>query len=142
MAYKKDQGRYARMTAFWSVFLLVGYGGLRSLLPTLRSWFPSWGEDWSEPLPLIGEVDLAKIVVLVVLAASAIIIYRFLERPKIADLLIDTEAEMRKVTWPTFGETWRGTIAVALTVAVLLFYLFAADYVLAAILPQLMGSTA
>ena len=46
--------------------------------------------------------------------------------------------ELKKVTWPSAIETWTGTIAVIFTVGVLLFYLFAADYVLSAVLPKLM----
>ena len=71
---------------------------------------------------------------------SGYVIHRVLERPKLADLLIDTEHELRMVTWPSFKETWAGTIAVIATVFTLLFYLFASDIVLSAILPRLMGS--
>lgn len=142
MAYKKDQGRYARMTAFWSLFLLAMDGCLRGLPTALRSWSASLGEDWIDPLPLIGEVDGAKLIALLLLAAAAWGIHRVLSRPKLVDLLIDTEAELRKVTWPTFSETWTGTIAVIITVFVMLFYMFFADILLSAILPRLMGSAA
>lgn len=140
MAYKKDQGRYARMTAFWALFLLAADGCLRSLQGTLRGWFPGMGEDFSDPLPLIGQVDGAKVTVLVILAVAGFVIHKVLERPKLADLLIDTEHELRQVTWPSFKETWAGTVAVIATVFTLLFYLFASDIVLSAILPRLMGS--
>ena len=54
VAYKKDQGRYARMSAFWGLFLLLAYGCLGGLVVTLRSWFG--GEPYMEDLPLIGRV--------------------------------------------------------------------------------------
>ena len=140
MAYKKDQGRYARMSAFWALFLLAGDGCLRGLQTWLRATIPSTGDDFADPLPLLGELDLAKVIALLVLAAAAWGIHRVLSRPKLADLLIDTESELKKVTWPTFAETWSGTIAVMLSVTIMLFYLFASDLVLSAVLPRLMGS--
>jgi preprotein translocase SecE subunit len=141
MAYKKDQGRYARMTAFWALFLLAADGCLRGLQGSLRTWFPGLGEDWMEPLPLIGQVDGAKLIVLLTLAAVGFAIHRTLERPKLADLLIDTEHELKSVTWPSFAETWTGSLAVIVTVFTMLFYLFASDVVLSAVLPRLMGSS-
>ena len=38
MAYKQDQGRYARLIAFWSLFLLVGYGAFGEFRYTLNRW--------------------------------------------------------------------------------------------------------
>lgn len=140
MTYKKDQGRYARMTAFWALFLLAADGCLRGLQAQLRAWFPAWGNDWADPLPLIGEIDAAKMVTLLVLVLAAWGIHRVLSRPKLADLLIDTEGELKKVTWPSVAETWTGTIAVAFTVTLMLFYLFFTDILLSAVLPRLMGS--
>lgn len=141
MAYKKDQGRYARMTAFWGLFLLAADGCLRGLQSSLRGWFPAWGTDWTDPLPLIGEVDAAKLVSVLVLALIGYTLHRILNRPKVADTLIETEGELKKVTWPSGSETWTGTIAVIVTVLVLLVYLFAADILLSQVLPPLMGAT-
>ena len=89
MAYKKDQGRYARMTAFWALFLLAAYGCLGGLVISLRGWIG--GEAWMDPLPLVGEVDTAKVVAIATLAAFGFALFRFLERPKVADMLIETE---------------------------------------------------
>jgi len=138
VAYKKDQGRYARMAAFWGLFLLVAYGCFSELLPALRRWIG--GAPWTDPLPLLGTVDTAKVVVWITLAVLGFLIYRFLNKPRSADLLIDTEIELRKVTWPSGPETWSGTVAVMLTVFILLLYLFVADLVLSAFLPRLMGA--
>lgn len=139
MAYKKDQGRYARMFSFWALVLLLGYGCLSELQIFLRRTLDL--QPWTDPLPLIGEIDLAKIIAIAVLVAGALAIHRFLERPKIADLLIDTELELRKVVWPSASETWVGSIAVIVTVLVLLGYLFAVDYALAWVTPSLLGAS-
>ena len=121
------------MSAFWALFLLVGYGCLYGggLVTVLRGWFgPAVTHPYIENLPLIGNLDLAKIIGLVTLAVLGLVIYLILNRPKSADMLIETENEMRKVTWPSGPETWTGTIAVITTVVVLLGYLFLADIVL------------
>ncbi|MCA8942485.1 MAG: preprotein translocase subunit SecE [Planctomycetes bacterium] len=78
------------------------------------------------------------IITIVVLAVCGVAIHLVLNRPKSADLLIDTEAELRKVTWPTGSETWNGTVAVVITVAVMLFYLAFADFLLAELLTPIM----
>lgn len=141
MAYRKDEGRYARMSAFWSLFALLAFGclGGAGLATTLRGWFPALGSAWTDPQPLIGDVDLAKMITLAVLFAGAFAIHRILNRPKYADLMIATEEELKGVTWPTAGEAWSGTVSVILTVAVLVLYLALIDIVLSNVLPAFMG---
>ena len=141
VSYKKDQGRYARMTAFWALFALLGYGCFTGLVHQLLRWKIGGGDAYVENMPLLGDVDLSMTLTLLVLAVGAFAIHTFLERPKVADLLIDTESEMRKVTWPSAADTWAGTIAVMVTVAVMLTYLFAADYLLSFVMPRLLGAS-
>jgi preprotein translocase SecE subunit len=139
VAYKKDQGRYARMFSFWALFLLVGYGCFGDLVITLRGWIGQ-SDPWVEELPLLGDVDLAMAISIGILVVSGLVIHRLLNRPKSVDMLIETEAEMRKVTWPSFAETWTGTLAVILTVAVLFVYLFTSDLVLSFFMRRALGS--
>ena len=140
MAYKKDQGRYARMVAFWGLFLLMAYGCLGSLVYSLEGWL-ELGPDsaWIKPFPLLGEFNPATAIGVGVLAVVGFVIYRLLNRPRAADLLIETETELRKVTWPSFADTWAGTLAVVVTVAFLLLYLTGADFLLGFALKRLMG---
>ena len=128
------------MFSFWGLFLLVGYGCLGDLVITLRGWIER-SDPWVEDLPLLGDIDLAMVISLGVLATAGVLIYRLLNRPKSADMLIETEAEMRKVTWPSFAETWTGTLAVIVTVLVLFAYLFTADLVLSFVMPRAMGKS-
>lgn len=145
MAYKKDQGRYARMTAFWALFLLLGYGCFSGLVHQLRAWFSGLGslftEVWMDKLPLLGQIDMAMTVTILVLALGGLTISRFLGRPKSADLLIETEGELRKVTWPSAAETWAGTIAVMVTVVLMLGFLFVSDAMLSTLLSRVMGAS-
>ena len=74
-----------------------------------------------------------------VVFAIAIVLNRLLNRPWLADLLIDTESELRKVTWPTPGDTWKGTLAVVVTVTFMLVYLTGADIVIQFVMSRVMG---
>ena len=58
---------------------------------------------------------------------------------QVSGLLIETEGELRKVTWPSTAETWSGTIAVIITVVLMLCFLYASDLVLSGLLSRLMG---
>jgi preprotein translocase SecE subunit len=53
-----------------------------------------------------------------------------LETPKRADLLIETEHELRKVSWPTLDEAVDGSIVVVVVVLFLMGFMAVADYVL------------
>ena len=113
MAYKKDQGRFARMSAFWALLFLFGWGCLRpeGLVGSLRSWIGT-RDAWIDPFPLLGTHDLPMAIAIGAGVVIGIALNRILNRPPIADLLIETESELRKVTWPTPGDTWKGTLAV------------------------------
>jgi len=131
------------MSAFWGLFLLLAYGCFTGLVYQLRDWFSGLGSSFTQPwldkLPLIGEIDMAMAITLVLLALGGFAISRILNRPKSADLLIETEGELRKVTWPSTAETWSGTIAVIITVVLMLCFLYASDLVLSGLLSRLMG---
>ena len=64
-------------------------------------------------VPVVGSLSAAALII----AAAAfglglLFLFRTLEKPKNADLLIETESELRKVTWPTLDETIVGSIVV------------------------------
>jgi preprotein translocase SecE subunit len=73
------------------------------------------------------------------LAAVAFAIHRILNRPRVADALIETEAELMKVTWPSWGEAWQGTLAVTAMVVILFAFLTVADLGLIKVMLMLMG---
>jgi len=129
MAYRKDEGRYARMIAFWSLALLLAYGCLSGLRVKLGQWMSS-DAVIVDQFPLLGTLKVSTLIAIGVLVVLCFLVHVWLVRPKAADALIDTETEMRKVTWPTFSDTWAGTIAVIVTVIVLLAFLTVADFTL------------
>ena len=132
MAYKKNQGRMARMTAFWALAILIFYG-CSSLRAELTSMSP---DTLGAPIqgmrvPILSlDFSPALIISALVLATCLWLLYRWEQKPKNADLLIETEAELRKVHWPTLDEAFSGSWSVLLTVVFLMAFLASADYVL------------
>ncbi len=57
-----------------------------------------------------------------------------LNRPKSVDLLIETEAEMRQVSWPTMKQVWNATLVVAFVTVVLAVTMWGLDLIIRKIL--------
>lgn len=134
MAYKPDQGRIARLVAFWSLAILILYG-CTSLHAELSSRFDGvLGRPLIasvQKIPVLGlKLNAALLITLVVLAASLYFLHRWQQTPKVADLLIETEAELRKVTWPTLPEAVNSSIIVIVCVLFLMGFLAGADWAL------------
>jgi len=133
-AYKSDQGRLARLAVFWALGILLFYGCV-SLYRTLS---PAFGGSLSTPfvssmktIPVLGlPFNPALLITAVVLAGAWFALYRWQQTPKVADLLIETEAELRKVTWPTVPEAVNSSIVVIVCVVFLMAFLASADWVL------------
>lgn len=153
--YKPDQGRIARLFAFWSVGLLAIYGAyrfapwlrgkewgwLKTDVPGANNWFDINLLGQGERLPILGfQLTYANMLVFAMLLAFLWWWHRFLTQPSRAELLIDTEAEMNKVTWPTWPETWNSTLVVIGTVVFFMAFLAAADWLLARIVNFLIFS--
>ncbi|MCZ6596347.1 MAG: preprotein translocase subunit SecE, partial [Planctomycetota bacterium] len=77
-------------------------------------------------IPLNG----AFLVSLAIFAGGMIWLFRWLQSPKMADLLIDTESELRKVTWPTTQEVINSSMVVVACVVILMAFLAGTDLVL------------
>ncbi len=129
------------MAAFWSLAILIFYGCL-SLRSELAGRFAeTFGERlWAGGrIPVIGvDITPAFLIALVVFVAAMLLLYRWTESPKIADALIDTESELRKVTWPTVPDAVQASITVVLVVLVLMAILAGADYLLGRIVTRLL----
>lgn len=136
--YKEDQGRIVRLAAFWLCVFLLLYGciALETTLATYLGLGDRLG-DYSVPL-VSWPVTWALIVTVVVFGAGAFLLHWLMHKPKNADLLIDTETELRKVTWPTMDDVVNSSIVVVLSVLFLLAFLFGADYVIGRIMTNLL----
>ena len=135
--YKEDQGRHARMAAFWTVIFFLGFG-CRFLHDILVRWASLREPLGGVRIPVVG-VDLtpAFLVSMLIFLAGVVIVYRWQQTPKVADLLIDTEAELKKVTWPKGQEVWNASMVVMISVVILGALLALGDLFLARLMRTL-----
>jgi preprotein translocase SecE subunit len=145
MSYKPEQGRIARTSAFWALAFLVVYG-CTSLDDALEQYFGRSGESWLFAkwigstivegqqvgglfVPILSwKLTPALIVAVVACGLGLWLLNRYLNRPKVAELLIETENELRKVTWPTMNEAVTSSLVVIVCVMFLMVYLATADW--------------
>ncbi len=132
--YKEDQGRLARMAAFWSLTLFVLFGC--TFLYGILIQYDSMATEITESRIPIVSVDLnwAFLISFSVFAVGVVLLLRWQQRPKVADLLIDTEAELRKVIWPTGQEVMNSSMVVLVCVLLIGAFLALADLFLARIM--------
>jgi preprotein translocase SecE subunit len=138
-SYKPDQGRMARMAVFWALAAL-GLFGCTSLHTLLSSSFDSLATPLGGiRIPIVG-IDLSGsfLITAGLLGAIVYALHRWLQRPKSADLLIDTEAELKKVTWPSLEEVINSSVVVIVFVLVLMGYLAGTDYLLGNIFTRIL----
>lgn len=143
--HKPGQAKASRTLTFLCAILLVVWG-CRSLLYALPAFWRTLGLSWNEILrdarPDEGwTVDLvlletrfspALTISLLVLVGAGLWTFRILNRPKVADALVDMEAELRKVSWPSFSDAWQSTLVVSGFTALIVVLVFGYDIVIKA----------
>ena len=117
--YKPGQGKYARVSAGILLGLLTGYGvrSLKQAIAHKGQMFEFGGQSFT-----YGQV----IPVLVFIGVAAGILW-FLNYPKIADFLIETETEMSRVIWPTRKAIIGSSVVVVVAVVVMSIFLYGVD---------------
>ena len=136
--YKKGQGSIGRLISVGSLFGILLWGGYT--LWVLLQGSASLTRVILE-VPHVGlRIDWALIISLVVVLAAGFGVVWLLNKPRTVDLLIETEAEMKKVSWPSRAEAWNSSVIVVVTVVVLMSLLFFYDLVLNQILKRLFGT--
>ena len=124
--YKKGQGKVARMSAYILMGLLILFGAYR-----LHATFNVPGEGvLVEKLPVIGDLTIMKLISLAAFLFGMLALHLVLNKATTADLLIDTEQEMRKVSWPSWGEVKSATLIVIVVTFVMGMSLFGFDQAL------------
>ena len=124
--YKPGQAKTARWTAYLLGSLMIFLGAL-SLYATINvpgRWVIADG------VPVLGALTGFKLIALVVGILGVWGLHLVLNRPATVDLLIDTEQELRKVSWPSRAEVKSATLVVALVTFVMAFILYWADEIL------------
>ena len=136
--YREDQGRLARMFAFWACVLLLLFG-CNFLHGILIQFVSLRGAIQGIRIPVVGiTLSGAFLISLAVFSVGVYFIHRWQAKPRTADLLIETESELRKVTWPSGQEVINTSIVVVLTVLILFLLLAAADWFLARVMRYLL----
>ena len=127
--HRPGEGVYARGTAFWTLAGFAFLAGRRFFLFAQR--WQSSRKVLAEQIPVIG-VPLTPgfLMGIGVVAIALFGVWKLVNAPKIADLLIDTELEMKKVTWPSFDESRKAAMVVVLCVAVMVLFLTISDVAL------------
>jgi preprotein translocase subunit SecE len=143
--YKKGQGVIVRRAAFFLLLLIVVWG-----CHTLYYWLINLSIGQKRPFatPILGgpsvpvidqRLDVAFVVSWALGAFIAFFIWRILNRPKSAEFLIETDAELKKVTWPSWKDAWNSSVIVLVFVALLAVVLIASDKVIGVALNLVMG---
>jgi len=129
--YKPDDGRNARQIAFWFGEAAIAFGctAFAGLLDRSVSLRGALIESMPK-VPVFGVGFTGSFVggLLLFLVLSFLWV-RFLAKEKIAQHLIEVEAEINKVTWPTFKEASNSSIVVLVTVIILMGFLALIDFV-------------
>lgn len=136
---KPGQGRWSRLAAYVGVGVMALFGAVA--VHHLPEWGSKWfgGENGLASVPFLG----AKIVLRPVFFPAAafflvtmVAFHVFVNRPKMGEFLIDTQGEMKRVSWPTRREWIGSTIVVIVLVFLLSMFLFGADYVLSPLMQK------
>lgn len=123
---KKGQGAWARGSAYALVGILVLFGAVQ-LYATIN--VPG-AHVWASGVPLLGDVTPYKVAAFVAFLLGLLAMHLVLNRTKVVDVLIDTESEMRKVSWPSRREIKSATIVVTIVTIVLGLSLYGFDWAL------------
>ena len=141
--HKPGQARLSRTATFLAGLSLIVWG-CRSLMLSLPVLSSRLGDAWNEILldATPSEAWPADLVVVhtkfsPALTAAALVLlgagyawFRLVNRPRVADALIDMEQELRKVSWPTFPDAWQSTLVVSGFTALVVVLVFFYDFVI------------
>jgi len=130
-SYKAGQGSLARLTTWVSVLIALALG-----CAELYTWIQDPIEDSSlipgvalfEDLPFFGTTFSWKFLLCTLLFGAGIwLSSRMLTKKSTVDALIETEQELRKVSWPTREESINATGVVIFVSVLLTMMLFSFD---------------
>lgn len=126
--YKRNQGRLTRQLSAVALLLVLFFGAWtlsQGLLADFK-WNRTVKVTEDDGTVAENRIDVPQLTNLVrigfPLAMCAIgtwVIFRLVSFPRFADFLISVEAEMDKVSWPSWPELWVSTVVVIVTMFLL-----------------------
>ena len=121
--YKEGQGKWARVLVVSTVALGAVYA-----VVALHEALPSRGLS---TVPILNFTYDYRYLIEgpILIGALAFAVWLF-NHPPAADFLIDTETELRKVTWPSRKEEVNNSIVVVVTVVIIGAFILTLDLVL------------
>ena len=127
---KPEQARMVRMTTFVVLAALSAFGcATLYSLPSIESlWWSVLGFQ-----EVYGEVFAFRPMIfpsLAVFLTLMFVVYLLINRPLWTDFLIETEGELKKVSWPKRQEYIGSSAVVIVVVVVVSMFLFVSDWVL------------
>jgi preprotein translocase SecE subunit len=130
--YKKGQATRSRGAAYVLMGLMVLFGAwaCHAEFNTVGRGVGLAVHSSVERLPVIGALTWMKLIAAGVFFAGMLVTHLWLNRATVADMLIDTEQEMRKVSWPSWPEVKSASLVVVAVTFVFGMSLFAFDKVL------------
>ncbi|MCE9636163.1 MAG: preprotein translocase subunit SecE [Planctomycetes bacterium] len=145
--HKPGQAKLTRTITFLAGLFLVVWG-CRSALIELPSFWRRLGDSWNEilldakpteawtaDLVLIeSKFSPALTMAAVLLVLATLWVFWILNRPKVADSLVDMESELQKVSWPSFSDAWQSTLVVSGFTALIVGLVFGYDLVIKGII--------
>ena len=134
-AYKAGQGSLARLTT-WVLILIALFLGCVELYSWIydKSDGPIIDLEVFRDLPLLGVPLSWKLLFCIALFFGLLwLVRRYLRRPSTVDTLIETELELKKVSWPTKDESMNATWVVVLVTVLMTVTLSVFDGLLGAL---------
>jgi preprotein translocase subunit SecE len=122
--YKPGQGKYTRLGTGFSVAVVAGWGCWRLYQMLDAADLNLW---------------VTTMVPVVVFAGLSILTYWLLNRPSVADFLIASEGELKKVNWSSRKEVAVSTFVVIIVVIVMGIILGFTDLVFTLIFGRLLA---
>jgi preprotein translocase SecE subunit len=146
--HKKEQGRATRLAAFL-IGLVVAFWGCNNLYWALPrpdvapgEEVPWWGRTILGPFDLFGvslQVNVILLGVTALFLVAAFALYLAFNQAKVSDFLIETEGELKKVSWPEPREYLSASVAVFIVVVFLVLTLWVFDLLLSWFLGDILG---
>jgi len=135
---KKGQGLVVRRVTFWSLVVLLVWAGqslytwlLRFKVMKTLALDSAKEHSTGAMIPVLNQrFDWAFVTSWLFVAVSLVVVHRILNRSKTADFLIDTDNELKKVTWPTWKDAWQSSVIVVVFVFLLTGLLLISDFIL------------